>query len=36
MKVLRLGFELRINKLRQGPICNFIKLNMGLKEKIKG
>jgi hypothetical protein len=36
MKVLRLGFNLKIVKLRQGLICNFRKFNIGLTEKIKG
>jgi hypothetical protein len=36
MKVLRLGFNLEINKLKQGLICNFRKLIRGLTEKIKG
>jgi hypothetical protein len=36
MKVLRLGIELEINKLRQRLVRNFRKLNKGITEKIKG
>jgi hypothetical protein len=36
VKVLRLRIELKINKLRQGPICNFRKINRGLTKKIGG
>jgi hypothetical protein len=36
MKVLRLGIKLTIDKLRQGLVCNFRKLNRDLAENIKG
>jgi hypothetical protein len=35
MNVLRLRFELRINKLKQGLNCHFRKLNRAFTKKIR-
>jgi hypothetical protein len=36
MKVFRLKTYLKLNKLRKGPICNYKKLDRGLKLKVCG